>query len=738
MAPPPIQQSQPIATELAPLGAPARNFSGWSLVLAASVTAAMLAVVGRVTQVQLYPSEDLSRHIVARVGTKKELPLRGDILDRRGRLLAATRTAERVIADPTLIKDLDTTAVALGKALGVPAEEIATKILWAKHENIARQAALDARAATGANEGTNAGEDVSESLELLNVTEPPTDAAAALERFQNVSKYPTSPDYDITLEPKRLIRYITLSDLLTTQQAAAVREALRPPQRGEARVKIIGVTLETQSVREFVGGREVANIVGLYGWEGKNKTGVEARKDALLHGQPGKISYVRDGKGNPLYSTPQQVQRATAGDDLRLSFDLEVQRIIIDEVETGLEDCDAQGGRAVVLDVRTGEVLGMAEAYRPISGLAPLPQATPEERANRRKMLARAAQVRESRTRYQIVTPDVTPDGKPKLPGLGRNRCVEDVYEPGSTFKPFMWASLLEAGHVGLNQVIDTEGGTWITPTGRPISDVTQAQSMTWREVLINSSNIGMIKGLREYPKDKYRAAITRFGFGSRTRIGLPGESGGIVTSLKDWSIYTHTSMSYGNEVGVTAIQMARAFCVFARDGELAGTLPSVRITTPTAEELQSEVIFRVLPGKTALITRDVMTNITASMQRKYAQSAPDGSPWKYNMFGKSGTARPPVPPFGYLQHQYVPSFISASPTEAPRIVVLVVIDDPGPKRIATRTYYGASTAGPINRRITERVLTYLGVPPSPVPLGPDGKAIATTGALPVDAVPME
>lgn len=720
------QRESPVLTPLlAPIGAANRAFRGWALTLAAGITLAMGAVVARVVQLQLRPSAALLEQVVPRVTLRKELPLRGDIVDRRGRLLAATRFSHRVIIDPTLVRDLDTTAVALGKALGTSAEEIANKLIWAMAENRRRGELLLAQPPTQPASAQPA-EQERDLVYAPHAGLAASTGAAAINSAASFSAalapHPTSPDYDITTEPKKLIRYLSISELLTPEQADAVRRAVNDPQ-----LKLRGISLERQPVRDFVGGAEVANIVGLYGLDGKHKTGVESRKDATLTGVAGKLGYVRDASRTPLWSEVGHIKRAQAGTALALSFDLEAQRMVLEELTVGVEECDAQGAQCVIIDVGSGEILAMAHVYRQVPGLVPLPIATPEEKASFSKIRAKAGSIIHSRNRYQLVKPDVTADGKPKLPGLGRNRCIEDIYEPGSTFKPFIWSTILELGRLNLDTLIDTEGGSWIGPNGRPISDVHRAQVQTWREVLINSSNIGMIKGATLLKPKEFRDAILRFGFGSKTGLPLPGESGGIVTSLEKWTVFSHTSIAYGNEISVTPVQMARAFCVFARDGELAGTLPTLRTTRPESTE-PVQPLFRVMPASVALDTRETLTHVSASMQRKHAKLAPDGTPWKYDMFGKSGTARPPVPPFGYLQHQYIPSFIAAGPTQAPQIVVLVVLDDPGPKRISSRTYYGAATAGPINRRIMERVLTYLGAPPSPQPpeLATGQQAIAT------------
>lgn len=700
--PPPVQ---PLAASDGP--APT-CFRVMSMLLMGAITCAMVTVLGRVAQIQLRPSPELIEQVTPRVSVRKELPLRGDITDRRGRLLAATRFTERVIIDPTLVEDPHRTAKVIAKAIDASEEDIGNKLIWAMSENQRRTQAIAAAANSGV-----------ETVDELDVVEAP-DAAApdvpvpppAVESDQ------PAPASDQPPKLKKPIRYLALSGKLSPEQADAVRQAMRANRqaklpKGEKPFQLRGVSLETLPVRDFCGGPEVANLVGLYGFAGKHKTGMESSKDPLLGGKGGKVGFVRDASGSPLWVEQGQIQRAAAGGDVALSIDLEIQRIAIDELTRGVEDCDAQGGRIVVMDPMTGEIIAMADVYREVPGLIDLPALDRKLYSDRKLVRAKANEIAASRARYRLVKPDVMPDGKPKLPGLGRNRCVEDLYEPGSTFKPFVWSTLLDLGKTWPDEVFDTEGGgPWITPTGRAIKDVHGEPTMTWAKVLINSSNIGMIKGAQRMTPKEFREGITRFGFGRRTDIGLPGETAGMVTPLSQWKVTTHTSLSYGNEVGVTAVQMARAFAAFAREGELAGTLP--RLTMVAADSGKpGGVIYRVLSQRSAESTRDTLKHVVTSMESKYAKAMPDGSPWKYTLFGKSGTSRPPAPPFGYLQHQYIPSFVAAGPIEAPRLVAIVVIDDPGPARVARRTYYGAATAGPIVRRTLERALTYLGTPPS-------------------------
>jgi len=224
------------------------------------------------------------------------------------------------------------------------------------------------------------------------------------------------------------------------------------------------------------------------------------------------------------------------------------------------------------------------------------------------------------------------------------------------------------------------------------------------------------------------RDAVLRFGFGQRTKIGLPGESPGIVTTLKNWSKYSQTSVAMGHEVAVTPVQMVRAFSAFARTGDLAGTIPGVHFTAVDPSTVHDEAS-RALNARTAELTRRTMHGVAQRVDDK-AFKDENGKPIppRYDWFGKSGTAEIPIgkaPPGlrrpmgsdGYYRGQYNSSFIAGAPLESPRLVVVAVIDDPGPAKIARKQHYGSWVAGPVARRVLERALPYLGVPPNQLPM---------------------
>lgn len=675
-------------------------------------TVAMLAVAGmtlllavmlvRVAQLQLAPSPSLAAQMQERVSRRAVPSVRGDILDRRGRLLATTRFGYRAFVDPTMFPDPpDEAIVRLSDAIGRSPGELGEIIVTRMAENKARAAAwVEWERARAAERPAAEGSGVRERLLGLlrgGAVEKPRGAVLGIQEENPLGE-------EATEAPKPLIRYVRVSDVLTDEQVEVVKT-----------LKIPGVHLEQRSVREYPAAELAASIVGKVGIDHNGLIGAEFAHDKELVGSDGRLLYVRDAKGQPLWMGPGSFEQAQRGKDLRLSIDMELQRIAEEELSRGVLDADAAGGRLLMMDPATGEILAMVDIVRDVPDAIPFEW---EDKDAPRDGPARAG----PRPRYIVMTGD---ERRKIHPALGRNRCVEDVYEPGSTFKPFVWAAVTELGLAKPDEVFDTEGGRWRTAYGRYIEDVVKRPRMTWREVLINSSNIGMIKGSERMSFDQLADVVQRLGFGKRVGLGLPGEAAGKITPRKAWSKYTHTSVAFGYEVAVTPVQMVRAFSAFARGGENGGTIPQVRLTALGTESPDLGVVTRVYPAWVAKLTREALRHVAASMEEKMARLNPPETGWRYSLFGKSGTAEIPLgkpPPgkrrprgsSGYFDNQYNSSFIAGGPVEDPRLVILVIIDDPGPERVRARTHYGASVAGPVVRRTMERALSYLGVPPSP------------------------
>jgi len=672
----------------------------------------MLAVVGRVAQLQLLPSDQLQDHMSPRVSTRTQLPLRGDLLDRRGRLLSATRFGHRVFVDPGLFPDPPHEAiVALADALDLPPEKIGTKLVEAMDFN-AMLAAKNAGSATAPARSI-----LREFLERQPGDKPSLSTGEGDEGPEAPEPTVAEPQ-DGPKERTTPIRFIPITGTMPDSTIARVRD-----------LKIKGVGFEKQQIREYPGGDAVASIVGKVGVDHTGLMGAEERLNSELTGTKGSIDFVRDAYGRPLWVEPGHVVTSQPGSDVRLTIDVEMQRIAYDCLMQGIEEADAAGGRLVMADPNTGEILAMVDIVRDMPALVPYPWVDKPVLKKGEKAPPEPSIVG-TRRRYVTLTED---KGRQLHPALGRNRCVEDIYEPGSTFKPFVWSVITEMGLARPNEVFDTEGGRWHTSYGRYIEDVTKRPTMTWSEVLVNSSNIGMIKAAERMSYPQLRDAVVRFGFGRRTNLGLRGEAVGRVTAADKWGKYTQTSVAYGHEVSVTPVQMIRAFSAFARTGERAGTLPRLQLVKSIDEEPPVDatpgVVYRVLPADVAVLTRQTMTGVVTSMESRWITAPPGG--WRYTLFGKSGTAEIPLGKApegkkrpkgssGYFDDQYNSSFIAGGPVEDPRLVCIVVIDDPGPDRIRKRSHYGAAVAGPVVRRAMEQSLAYLGAPVSPKP---DAKA---------------
>lgn len=660
--------------------------------------AALIIVAGRVVQLQVFPSEDLQAAIDARVSGSRLEPIRGDLLDRRGRVLATTRIGWRVVVDPVATGDqTDRVIVALSSQLGARGDDIGGKVMRAAIENHRRRQQPPTQPPTQPADTTDPHEPVL------------ADAAGGLRGF--LSDIGLVRPRNAQASTRGMIRYVPVSGIITTDEAEAVR-ALRLP----------GVFVERRSVREIVGGDSVAPILGKVGYrdfsnERIGLMGAEKRFHQHLEGQAGSLRYVRDARGRPLWVERGAWQDADPGRDVRLSIDAEIQRIVWTELDRGIQDADAAGGRAIVLDPHTGEVLAMVDIIREIPGAVDVPWHDPAS--------GQPVPVMPTGVRFKVLRED---PARHIEPALARNRCVEDIYEPGSTFKPFVWALGHELKRLRTGEIIRSETRTIRTWYGRSITDVTFRNEMTWDDVLNFSSNIGMYNITERVSHTEMRNAILSLGFGQSTNLGIPGESAGKVTSRRDWTKYTQTSVGMGYEVGATMLQMVRAYAVFARRGDDAGTLPGIRLTAAGPEDehrpgILGEETFveRVFSPQTAVAVREPLKAVVERMDSLRLRKDRNDVPSRYTMFGKSGTAyiactpppgmRRPRGATGYYR-QYTSSFLVAAPAEDPEIVVLVVIDDPGPAQIARQQHYGSHVAGPVVRRITEQVLPYLGVPP--------------------------
>ncbi|MFG0330805.1 MAG: peptidoglycan D,D-transpeptidase FtsI family protein [Phycisphaerales bacterium] len=557
-----------------------------------AVLLAMLVVVARVAQLQTRPSRRLVDNTPSSTSIRHEIARRGDLLDRRGRVLATSRIGYRLFVDPGIVEDVDTLAIELGRLLGVNPVDLDRKIQ---------------------------------------------------ERYDT--------------------RYVRLVPLLSEAQTVAIESC-----------RIRGVGLEPVLVRQRPYSDLAAPLIGHVGADHKGLSGVEYAIDGRLTGDPGELRYLRDVRRRAMWVEPVGYRPARDGHDVRLSIDIELQRIAEEELDAIVAKHNAGGGRLLVMDPRTGEILAAADTLR-------------------------------SRPGFDDYALD---PGRSLNPALGRPRWITDPYEPGSTFKPFVWAAATRLQLAQPEEVFETYHGVFRTSKGRRIRDSHPYEELSWDMVLVKSSNIGMAQVAERMTHAQMQQVVNEFGFGRPTGVGLPGETDGIVTPPAKWNHYSQTSVSMGHEIAVTPIQMIRAFSAFAGDGRLP--LPTLfAVDSPATERnpepLRAIVEQRSLPESIAYQTRLVLRRV---MLEGTGRAANEGA--RYQMFGKSGTAQlPNRKAGGYHEDRYVVSFIAGAPLERPRLVALCVVEDPD----KSRGYHGGgAVAGPVVRNVLNRSLDYLGVEP--------------------------
>ena len=416
-----------------------------------------------------------------------------------------------------------------------------------------------------------------------------------------------------------------------------------------AELKIPGIHLRDERKRHYPEGETVAHIVGFTNVEDVGQEGFELSQQLRLAGKSGSRRVIKDNLGRVI----EQVGSGTepqAGEDLALSIDTRIQFLAFNALRDTVREHRAKAGAAVVVDVKTGEVLALAN------------------------------------------WPTYNPNNRQQLTGAQlRNRAITDTFEPGSTMKAFSVAMALEAGKVRPQSVIDTSPGKMTIGTAT-IGDAHRYGPLTVEQVLQKSSNVGTVKMALQLPPQKMWEGFTSLGFGQPPHIGFPGAVAGRVRPHKTWKPIEQATMSYGHGISVSLLQMARAYTVFARDGELI-PLTMLRSDSPAV----GVPVFR---PETATSVRK-MLEMAAGPQG----TAPFAQIPGYRVGGKTGTAHKNEN--GVYQNRYVASFVGLAPVSAPRVVVAVMIDEPSAGK-----YYGGQVAAPLFARITGESLRAMRVPP--------------------------
>ena len=423
-------------------------------------------------------------------------------------------------------------------------------------------------------------------------------------------------------------------------------------------LQLPGVHFQKEPKRYYPNGFLAAHVLGFVGLDNAGLGGVEQFYNEKITGEPGKLYLERDSEGKPYESLEIP---SKPGHTVVLTIDESIQYRAEQALATAVKQSRAKSGTAIVLEPHTGEILALANAptFDPNNPGAASPQAR-------------------------------------------SNWALQSMYEPGSTFKIVAYSAAIERGLVKPEDHIDCQMGA-ITVAGRLIHDHHRFGTLTIAEALAKSSNVAAIKlGLRVGDNSMYDY-ITRFGFGARTGIELPGETAGSVHPVSRWQASSIGSIAMGQEIGVTALQMAAAYGVLANNG--------VRVAPHTVREIRTDsgtVVYRsnaeqrrVISQEAAQTLRGMLEGVTLNGTARKAQL--NG----YTAAGKTGTAQKIDPKTRtYSRTKYVGSFVGFAPVENPAVVIIVVIDEP------TGSYHGGEVAAPVFREIAEQILPDLGIAP--------------------------
>jgi len=422
-----------------------------------------------------------------------------------------------------------------------------------------------------------------------------------------------------------------------------------------AALKIPGVHLQREYRRYYPGGEVAAHVVGFTNIDDAGQEGVELAYEDWLGGEPGAKRVVKDGN-HKIIEDVESISRPHHGKDLKLSIDRRIQYLAYRELKTVMKEHKAQAASAVVLDVKSGEVVAMVNQ----------PSFNPNNRQ----------QVRSSSM---------------------RNRAVTDVFEPGSTMKPFIVASALQGGRYQPGTPVSTSPG-WMRVGVNTVRDVHDYGQLDVSGVIRKSSNVGVSKIALSLPAEEIWTLLTELGFGAQTYSGFPGEASGLLSHHGGWNAIETATLSFGYGVSVTPLQLAQAYAVLATGG-IKRSVTFLREGEVTEER-------RILP---AAIAQQVLNMLEQAAGPD--GTAPQAQVAGYRVAGKTGTVKKATAG-GYTSKKYLAVFAGMAPASDPRFAMVVMVDDPGNGK-----YYGGQVAAPVFSKVMAGALRLMAVPPDDVPL---------------------
>lgn len=426
-------------------------------------------------------------------------------------------------------------------------------------------------------------------------------------------------------------------------------------------LRIAGVYSRQEYQRYYPQGEIAAHVVGFTNVDDVGQDGLELAYDTWLQGVPGRQQVMKDRRGRVIREL-DTIQPAQPGKDVELSLDFRIQNLAYKELKAEYLARNAKGASVVVMDVKTGEVLAMANQ--------------PSYNPNNRGTI----------TDFSAL----------------RNRAVTDLIEPGSTAKAFTVAAALESGMFTAETLVDTNPGRirvgrdWVTDaTTRDINH----GMLTVQGIITKSSNVGASKLALAIGPDALRGVMARVGFGEDTGSGFPGERGGVLPSHRRWSDIETATLSYGYGLSVSALQLAQAYVAIASGG-IKRPVSLLKLDSSAVDSMPQGRVF------SEDIARQVMSALETVVDEERGGGAIAANIPFYSVAGKTGTAHV-VGSAGYVSNLYNTFFVGYAPASDPRIVVVVVMNE-----LSGREHYGSQVAAPIFSAIAGGAMRILNVPP--------------------------
>jgi cell division protein FtsI (penicillin-binding protein 3) len=501
------------------------------------------------------------------------------------------------------------------------------------------------------------GEPLAISTPVDSIWANPKELAPAVDRVPQLARL-------LGIDPQQLIRRVTRS---MDKEFLYLKRHLSPEQAQLVLdLKLPGVNVQREYRRYYPAGEVAGHLVGFTNIDDAGQEGLELAFNHWLAGESGAKRVLKDRLGRSVENV-ESIRPPHHGKDLKSSIDLRIQYLAYRTLKAAIRQHDAESGSIVILDVKTGEILAIVNQ----------PTYNPNDRSQF------------SAERY-------------------RNRAITDIFEPGSSIKPLVVAAALESGEYRPSSIVDTAPG-FVVVGPKTIEDSRNLGRISLTTILARSSNVGVTKLAMSLEPDQLWNTMTRFGLGTLTSSGFPGESAGLLTHFNHWRPISQATLAYGYGISVTPLQLAQAYSVLGTDGVFR-PVSLVALDAPAEGE-------QVLAADSASAVRRMLEEVVR----------PGGTGTKaavagYRIAGKTGTAWK-FAAGGYSEDKYISIFAGLAPASDPRLAAVVVIDEP-----TGELYYGSDVAAPVFADVVSESLRLLAIPPDAMPTRDPGSVMQAMG----------